>query len=63
MKPIYTVRDAIRDAELEELNREYKIKKAFLTKKVKHWQKMVDKFGGEIHQITLDKFKKQLTEI
>jgi hypothetical protein len=54
---IFTVRDAIEQNRAAKEARTHALQVRELTKKVKHWEKQVAKFQGEIHARTLAKFQ------
>ena len=63
MKAISTVRDAmIQNRDAKEAVA-YMLEFQELSKKVKLWEKMVQKCGGEVQVNTLEKFKKQLAAL
>jgi len=63
MKAISTVRDAmIQNRDAKEAVA-YMLEFQELIKKVKLWEKKVQKFGGEVQVNTLEKFKKQLAAL
>ena len=62
-KPIYTLRDFKRDQEHAEYLRERRARIRLLRAKIKYWTAKHAQFGGQIHLITLGRFKTELKEI
>lgn len=62
-KPIYTLRDFKRDQEHADYLRERRERIKFLKQKVKYWQAKYERFGGEVHLITLGRFQDELKQL
>ena len=60
---IYTVRDGMIANRAAKEARTHSIQVRELTRKVRHWEILAAKFGGEIHIQTLAKFQSQLAAL
>lgn len=63
VRPIRTVRDARLEKMYADETRRISILRKELTTKVKHWEKRVAQYGGEVQKTTLAKFQAQLADI
>ena len=61
--PIYTARDARRDAEVAQWNADHRRAVAEARAKVKHWEKLAATYGGDIHNETLARMRANLAKL